>query len=394
MNVVLHQSGAKLAIDCLARFKVERLDGIDTSGIWAQVGTAVHAAIEAGYRGSATGNREPLDCALDGLGEWWAAQTGVALKVKVEAETMLRTAYGPDSNIWLRLPGRGQSVQAEYRWAMDAEFAAVPVGDERAAYEGIIDYVEWGPKGVTLADHKTIRRMVSNVELAEDIQGWLYCLWGLSQFAAPSVTWKMNLIRHGYSARTKFKRGDPWETRAKRLFTDVRLAVIRAHETGEWPATPGDGCDWCPIRHKCPELGALVAMGSVPEDASPETVARMHLALTPVAAQAKRLAEKFAENAPIPVGIGKVLGFKPVVNKEWTVSIPERLSHLRHSGASEEDLARWFPAKGTHSTLSKSGMSAALTELAIRGEIEDPVKELDALFEAIPGVRFCAHVEE
>ncbi|GAF90807.1 unnamed protein product, partial [marine sediment metagenome] len=278
-----------------------------------------------GYRGTVTGNRDILDCALEALDVWWATnKNDLSLRVLAEADKMLRAAYHPESKIWLRLPGAGQQVQAEWRWAMDEDFNACDPDSDDAAYAGIIDYVEWG-KGVVLADHKTIRKMVSNADLATDMQGWLYCLWAMSQFfPVAEVEWRLNMIRHGYSARHTFTREGGWMKRAKRFFRTIRDALIEAERDDCYPETVGDGCGWCARRHDCDALGLLMENGSVPGDSSPEAIGRAHLALSKLSRQYTAAAKKLAEDGDIDVGLaGKVLGFKPIVKDKWSITLSQ-----------------------------------------------------------------------
>ena len=384
----LHQSGMKVAADCLARFNAERNEGIDGVTTAADVGSLVHCVVEYTYRGTATGNRAPLDVAMEELRKHPFAKAFTP-HVYAEAERIIRAAYGPDSDLWLKIPGRGEKMAVEWSWGLTEDFKPCKPDAPECAYRGRVDELRWGEKGVRERDWKTVRRWIKNEDVIEDVQRRVYAVAILAHFPmAPWVRSSFVMLRHGYEPSAKLERDEPWHKQTISWMTAVRRAVLAAEESGEWPATPGASCDYCPLRYKCEPLQALIEQGSVPEDVAPETAARRYLALTKLSAAYKRIAEKAAEDAPIPVGIGKVLGFKDVEKKQWTSSIPDRLEHLRQSGASDEDLAAWFPDQGTRATLSKKAMEHALTELAVRGEIEDPDAELRALMETVPGVRF------
>lgn len=387
-----HQSDAKLIIDCLARYRAERLSGIDTSNVYSWIGSAVHAGIEAGYRGTATGNRDILDCALEGLDAWFAEQdAAMPLRVKTEAETLLRRAYAEDSRLWLRMPGRDTKIVVEQAWAMDEEFNAVPLDSPDVAYAGTIDVLMWGPNGVQLRDHKTSQAMVSGASLEGDIQGWLYSLWALSNFGVGDVSWGLNMIRHGYLAEYVFKKGEPWERQAKRLYRSVRAAALAAEQTGEYSETPGFGCSYCVVSEKCAALSALKARGSVPADISPESAARSYLALKTHVAGYERIARKAAEDGPIPVGIGRVLGFKAGETEKWKYGVADLLGQLRADGATEEDLREWFPG----ASISKASMEAAALILLKRGEIECAEYEYVGLLrEKVPSATFTTFMGE
>ncbi|MFQ5472055.1 MAG: RecB family exonuclease [Dehalococcoidia bacterium] len=373
----IHQTSAKYASDCLAKYKACVIDNLDTGGPYASLGTAVHAAIEAAYRASATGNREPIDAALDGLDSWWATRDKATTPVWVyaEAERLLRSAYGEDSRLWLRLPGRGQKIAVEQEWALDEEFQAVKPG-EPCAYAGRIDILEWGPKGVRIRDVKTTYAMPSSQDIAYDVQAQVYVLAALSLFPkVDEATFELIMVRHGYSVRRSFRRGAPWEMQTKRWLRRVREAVRAAHEGDEWPATPGDGCHYCPISERCDELATLKAIGQLPDDVSPEQAARTYCALKGIVSKADRVARAAAADHPIEIGIGKVLGLRPGTRK-YMRPLSECLAQFRADGVTDEDIAECFPG----ASVTKDGLEKLAVRLLSRGEIEGEPHEWVAMF--------------
>lgn len=392
MTIQIHQSTAKIASDCLARFKAEVVDGVPTGSPYASLGSAVHAAIEAGLRGSYAGNREPLDCALEGLDVWWAQREPATSPpwVYAEAERLLRASYGPESWLHLGRAPRGQQVAAEQGWHLDEEFRAVQP-EQPHAYAGRFDLIEWGPRGVTVRDYKTTFEMRSARDIETDEQARVYALAALALFGAvDEVRFELLMIRHGYSARHTFKRGEPWERQTQRWLRAVRSAVALAEETGEWPETIGDGCRWCPVRYKCGALRAAVEHGTVSAESEPEAVARLYLAAKGVTSQAEAVARAWAEESPIPVGIGKVLGFKPGKRKEWTSGVARVLEQFRADGATQTDLEEWFPG---HS-LTVDAVRRGAEELAVRGELDDPSGYEEMFREDRPCVTFTTYQEE
>lgn len=389
--VVLHQSSAKVAADCLARFKAEYVDGVKTDSPYATLGTLVHAGIEAAYRGEVNGVPQ-VDAALDAMTHaWHAIEAQPAAWVRSEAEMMLRAAYAPSSALYLKKP-RAAKMAVEQAWAMDADFNAVRPDSLDAAYAGRMDAIQWGTKdGIRVLDWKTIRAMPSAAELEDDVQARVYALAALSLFPeADKVTFSLVLIRHQYEASVTFKRGEPWEERTKAWLEAVRGAIMRAEATETWPEQPGDACGWCPVRHRCESLAALVSQGALPDDATPEDVARTYLAAKSLAAEAEKRARELAGDAPIPVGIGKVLGFKPGSRKEWTFGLADILAQLETDGAEESDLRRWFPG----ASVTVGALEVAATELLQRGEIEGaPHEYVDGFRESRPSVTFTTWME-
>jgi hypothetical protein len=374
----MHQTGARIAQGCLARFKAERIDGLEAVFAPYHRGTAVHFAVEHTFRETATGNRAPLACALEGLDIWWKARPdGCPLSVYSEAESILRTAYHPDSRLWLRMPGGDQNVNVEVRFAMDADFNAVEIGDPSTCYEGRIDYVEWGPGGLFVTDWKSGMNHPKNEDVVDDIQAWMYCLWALSQFhAAPSVTFSLMMLRSGYSARHVFKRDGAWVDQAKRMFRMLSAEVALAEEDDDFPATPGDACGFCVIRGQCEPLAAMVAQGAMPGDATNEDVARTYLAMKGVLNPAEREARKRAKDEHLPAGKGVVLGFKPGKRDEWTASLVDIIRALTDDGATDDDLREHFP--GT--SISKAALDKMATVLAVRSAIQEKPHEYVAQF--------------
>lgn len=385
----IHQSTAKVASDCLARYKAEVIDGAPTDNAFAQLGTAVHFAVERTYQKIATGNRQPIECALESLDEWWEKRDATLAPVWVysEAETILRRAYGEDSGVWLGLPGRGQEMNVEVEWKLDDEFR--PLKDGEPAYAGRFDILQWGSDGVFVRDLKTVRSMPRADDLATDFQARVYSLAALALFPdVDEVTFELLLLRHGYTIRHTFVRGEPWERQTKRWLRAVRSAVAWAHDVDEWPATPGAGCQYCPIRGTCSALGDVISGTTTAE--TPEDTAANYLAAKAVAADCEREARKDCEDRNVPVGLGKVLGFKPGSRKVWKYGVADLLAQLRADGATDEDLRAWFP----RSSISKGAMEAAAKVLLARGEIEMEAYEyVDLLREEVPSVTFTTWME-
>lgn len=390
MTRALHQSGAKVAANCLARYKAEIIDGAGTDGPYSQLGTAVHAAIEAAFRGTVTGNREPLDCALEGLDVWIDEhEESVSPWVEIEAMEMLRKAYHPDSRLWLRLP-HGQTTTVEQTWFLDEEFR--PVTDESAAaYAGRFDILQYGSDGLRLRDVKTIMAMPGKAFIPADIQARVYAMAALAIIPqATEVTFSLILIRHDYETRHVFVRGEPWERQIKRWLRDVRAAVVRAEESDVWPATPGEGCKWCPVRHECEALTSLIETGTVSADDCAVGAARIFLAMNALVGDAGRAAKAYAEDGDIPVGIGKALGFVAGV-KDKLKPLAHCLAQLRADGVDDEMIARNFPG----ASITKEGLKGVASELLARGEIEGAPHEWAALFtEEVPSATFKVHLKE
>lgn len=375
-----------VAQSCLARFKAERIDGIDASGVPGEVGTAVHYCIEHAYIASATGNVDQLDAALVALRSYASSRPDLPLIVSVRAEVDLRRIYHRDSRLWLRLPSSGDQMQAEFRWALDVDGKAVEAGDPSAVFAGRMDEVRWGKSGLQQRDWKNILAMRKKDDVKTDTQMRVYSLALLAVFpGAAKVESGWVMLKHDYEVSDFFGRDEPWHRATWAWMGQVRDHVLRAEADDYWPATPGEACPWCPIRHRCDALKALIDAGSVPKDGSPESIGRGHLALSKLAAQYTRAAKKMAEEADIDVGVGRVLGFKPGTKKAWLVTVSQILDSLRADDASDEDLVRWFP--GT--SITTKALEVAAAELLARGRLEcEPYEYVAEMRESVPSVTF------
>lgn len=387
-DFALHQTGARIAADCLARYKAERIDGLDGDMIPYMRGTCVHFCVEAGFVASAAGNEDPYAAAKNALDRWWQ-ENGAKLPpgVYADCQRILATAYGEESSLWLRLPGRGQKVNVEVEWHLDADFK--PCDASRAAFSGRWDYVEWGEKGVRVRDWKTSMIRPSNEDVATDVQARIYALAALALFPdAPDVRFSLDMLRHGYAASWTFVRGEPWEEQTRRYLRRMRSVIAWAMDVDEWPETPGDGCGWCARRHKCETLGRLIAQGSLPDDASPEHVARTYLAAKSLASEAERKARKIAEDVNVPIGEGRVLGFKPTTRKSMR-PLAFVLEQFDADGVTPEDIAACFDG----ASITKGGLDKLALRLVARGEIEEPREWVDQFREEEGSVTFTTFEE-
>lgn len=345
---------------CLARFKAT-MDGADTTGLPALVGTAVHRVAEAVtlelMEHAAADPREIAAAAFKrAVRDLDLPPAGV-----VDGLAILDRVLAFDSRIALRVE-MGWSGRPEFRWAIDEEFKVVEpcaecvqglidplpptpckacggTGWSRPTLAaGTIDLIEWTStrRKLRVTDWKTERGFRSADDAFEDWQARLYVYAALQHFPeAQTVEFRFGMLRHGYHARAEFVRGDPWQWSVEVRLRAMREQREQAVEENSWPETPGPWCEWCPIMHRCAALECLRASGAVPPDLEPDEMARRWKALQRLAgeyeAAVKARFEEDGHDEPIPLGDtrGTVLGFKPVQGWSLVHDYAETIERVR-----------------------------------------------------------------
>ena len=350
-----HQSDA---VGCLARFKAEVIDGVDSHGEAAKVGTVLHRVAE----GLSTWRVDRAAADPTTMAFTLLREQALLLKLSpaavADAVSILETVLAPDSrlSLWAR-PGR--NGVAEMRWGLyphpeSGELVATDDADpEREFYAaGTIDLLEWtgGAAGVTVTDWKTTLVMLSAEDAWQSWQGRLYAyavlrLPGFER--AEEVTFRLALLRHGYAVEAVFRRGDPWERGVEERLASIRASRERALASGVWEETLGPWCAWCPVMGRCEAQKAAAAQG---EEALAgldlPTAARTMLGLE---ARAKVLrkrvraaVEKTGDPVPLEDPHGTVLGFVPTQGWETVQSYEQTIDALRLYGLTDAQFVEHF----------------------------------------------------
>jgi len=386
VTIVLHQSTAKIAAVCLARYRSD-LDGNEPVFWPYMVGTAAHVVAEQLTIASAAGNRLDEDVAYEALWTWWLehrekAPAWVYHEACGVVESMLA------SRLRFSIPGRGNSCQVELEWALDANFKAVDVGSPEAHYGGTMDRLDWGDAGLVVTELKSTRAWPKQEDLPFLIQVRSYCLAALSLFpGVDRVTFKLVLLRHGRWQECTLERGDPWEDSVKRWLRSTRHHILEAEASGIWPETPSEACSLCGVWAKCETFRRMREQGATEEPRSDAEAAAGYLSLKRLFESYERQARDRAETRLLFAGHGFSLGFFPAKERHTLLfSVSVVLDELRAMGATTEDCARFFPGD----RITTRALRTALEEMGERGLLghESPADTYTTFITTTPSTRF------
>lgn len=345
--------------ECLARFKAEVVDGLDSVNSAGKVGTAIHRVAEAVTLELI---EHPMAAARDvAAAEFFRAAKELDIPPGgvVDGLAIMDRVLAFDSRIALRVE-MGWSGRPEVRWALDGEFKIVePCGncggtvpDELAPpcrncathfgwsrptlAAGTIDLLEWTSTKLNLrvTDWKTERGFRDADDAFEDWQARLYVFAALQMYPeAQTVEFRFGMLRHGYFARAEFLRGDPWQWTVETRLRAIREQRERAVSSNVWPETPGPWCGWCPIMHRCASLAAVREAGTVPPDLALAELARRWKGLTKLANDyGDEVTARFTErDDAVPLGDAKgtVLGYKPTAGWSCVHEYDETIARVR-----------------------------------------------------------------
>jgi hypothetical protein len=359
----LHQSDAS----CLAKLKWEH-DNPQPSGHAAAVGNLCHASIERFTIEQAEHPGVDPRAVLRETVRSVRGDPEMTPDVIGDAVGLMLRAFAAQDRLWLGLPPSPWRVVPEWRWALDENFEPLSWDPDRngwikltpardpygvaPAYAGTIDRLAFHPTvgKATVSDLKTIIKH----ESAEDIEGkkqprW-YSLAVLQHFPALREVEFLEInLRHLYTARAKFKRGEPWEEETRTRMRAAREARLAAIEKDEWPETPGVDCRFCPILFRCGQWTRLRAMGSVPEG-TPTEQAELYLFAKAAMTRLKMAVEGIVAmtQEPIPLSSGESFGMKP--GRGWVLarSYERTIAELEAMGMSVEQKDKWFRYVAEH----------------------------------------------
>lgn len=346
--------------DCLARFKAERIDGVDSSSEAAKVGTAAHRACEAisyfaaEFEEEVEPDREQqYAVALQAI-EAVAVELSMTPDGKAEAQKIMRLATGPTSRLRFGRP-TGWTTGVEVRWALDRYFRPCDPDDAKRLAGGTIDRIDWHEElgRVVVKDYKTTLGMQSKDDVIFGWQPRLYTTWARKNYGVPAARFEYVNLRHGYAVGEELREDPAVEARVRSL----RAAREAAVELDIWPETEGPSCDYCPIRHRCETVQASARSGRrVDPTLPPARIAARAIALAQLAADYDRTARAIVKGTgqPIELAHGVVLGMKPAsgwrlagryLEPDGSVSPKKReelMVELRHFHMTPVQEAEWF----------------------------------------------------
>lgn len=346
----IHQSDP----ECLAALHA-KVNGAHDESEAAKIGTAVHAAAEALTQASTLGEDfDAHEVARDAI-NMTAIRLDMLPRSFEEAVGIMDECLSAENPIRFFVED-GSTVYPEWKWALDANFDPIEVDQQSGApldpsrtivAAGTVDRLQvfHDTKRIVVADYKSIRRMLAQWEVAGLWQARLYAFAVLQHFPGMrEVTFRIVNLRHRYWIEETFARGDPWErTTRERLSYEMERRVA-AEATDHWPHTLSEGCQWCPILFKCPEVKRAVAQGEKIDPAmSDENLARQALAIPSLGNRIRRAAEaRYEKHGPLDMGDGSVLGGS--VRQEWQaeLSYEETMAELRIYGMTPQQEQEHF----------------------------------------------------
>lgn len=349
----LHQSGAKSLEDCPAKFRAEA-EGLDPNFEPFDRGSVI-AGIAEVLRYAALDAGADLRAACDAE---YAARRHLlpSADARADVESILAGFFTPEFRIDWRVEPPPAEIRLEEPWALNAEFRAVPEDSDDVAFRGRFDVEVVALDELRIEDDKTWAFVPAREEILSDVQARTYALAALARRPrARRVAFQWNLLRHGFPLAAFFDRGAPWEAEHRDWLSRRYEERAKWIALDSWPARPGDGCDTCPVRHRCPELRALYEQGArIPEETPRERSLKL-LALKGLVTEYEKAVRRDAAHAPIAIGDGKFHGFQPRNRREVRAGMERKiLEDLNLLGVPETELDRFFPR-----SFSVKGVEAA-----------------------------------
>ena len=212
---------------------VERVP--DPGGAAAEVGKAIHAAIElrAEQAPGTTATREHIEACLAEL----AGRGDVAVE-HIERCREIIADLEP-----LRLGPVVEGFGPEHR------FELALADDVRA--QGYIDLIRLDGDEVELVDWKSGQAKLDAAEY--DAQVGLYLVWAREQWPDRAIKFTLEYLALGERVVVRWSPElDAWHRRAI-------VAAVRSMRRGYTPARPGDACGWCSYSARCEAFAKKVA---------------------------------------------------------------------------------------------------------------------------------------
>jgi len=366
-----------------------RMDGATFTAPHLELGHAVHAAAqaatEAAYRGT---DRE--GAAMLALHDHQIGENPLPDDMFLTACEIVHGMLGPESSIWFGTAGKGRTSHVEFSLYLGEDFQPVEgpsefdrYGDNGPgiAYQVRIDRLDT-PRvadsgGLEIIDFKNQLQMLKTGE-ADTSQGRFYAFTVLQhQPQFNEVTWRLALTRHSYTVKETYTRDDKRLRWAREMMRAKRARVLRAVETGNWPATVGDGCSICPVRVTCSEFQAHGSLNTaeIAENARERRFALAeYLALKPYVADLERALRRHADTiGPIPSDPGEMWGYHPKSRSVLADGVVDLLLSLAED-VPREKLAELFPGD----RVGKGALLKALSWMAANGvgDVSDPAEEI------------------
>jgi len=347
---VIHKSDPT----CLARYKAERIDGVESENEAAKVGSACARACEAlAYLGEEADAAERAHVARQAVD---AASLDLAMSPDAthRAREIMERALAPTSRLRFGHPTDGWKSSAEWRWALGPDWKPLQDPDDSSAIAaGTCDLVLWHEEEgrVIVVDDKTTIHRQTQDELRHAWEPRVYCLAAIQVFGVRRVTFRWRNLRHGYAVQLEFDREDPWFESTKERILELRTAREVALEMDAWPETLGPDCAYCPVRHRCGAMRSAATSGRViPPDLHPRIIGQRMLALRALVADYERRAEELVEatQQPIDLGAGIGLGMRPatvwglVPRFEGPAGYDRLMRELADLGMTEAQRVEWF----------------------------------------------------
>ena len=394
MTLVLHQSAARTFRGCPLKWKSVYLDGLEPVFPPFRRGTAIHLACERVTVARVKDDNADMEAvALAALREYQET-SGEPLSEAdwFDACEVVTRMVQRSSRLWWGGPGPGHTCQVELDWAMDENFMPLQPGDERAAYAGRIDRLDWptrpSPDGrMVLRDWKSSYLFTRDADVEALVQARVYSLWVIGAFPGmPRVECVFTNVRQCREPRATLERDGAWVGWTKAYLSDTRRLIAEAVEAGEFPARVGESCnETCPILHACVARKQAVFRGAHDDSSVPDR-ARLYLAAKPLCSDAavNRL-KGHAEEQPIDLGNGKVLGLRPGTRRILKGTAREAILSLQALGATDEQIDKVAP----NDRIRIAELYPLLESLVHpHGHVEDPSEELKSFLAEVPTATF------
>ncbi len=395
MTVVAHQSSVAVYMDCPASYEAQYVHDMRVRYEPFRRGSAIHeAAQRIMERLAVDRDADARAVGIEALEQWQRGPEPMSDDGLMSAIEVVTNMTSLDGFPWASWP-RGYDVGVEMAWALDENFVALDARGEPhppgAAYAGRYDYLRWPGKTVEdpqllVRDLKSGFQRIANDSLIGRWQVRIYCFAALATLPGmPEVKFEIWNLRVGQRASVVLKRGDPWEEATRVYLRSGRERMIAAHAAGEFPQTIGAACGASCALFPCDAWTTAMAAG-VPEKGTDQQRALYFLAAKAGIGTLERELRTTAEDGPIDLGNGRVLGYRPTTSTRITHGVMRTIAQLRSDGASDQQLAEAFPG----ASITAEGIRDLADSLAIRtGLVPETVTE--PLIGRVPSATFSAY---